>query len=67
MVWHLILQITVTMHLTCSAPHFFTVLGLRRGVPSLKITASFDHFIGLGKQHGWHGEIERLGGLEVDE
>ena len=26
----------------------------------------FDHIVGAGEQQRWHGEIQRLGGLEVD-
>ena len=29
--------------------------------------ASFDHLIGAGKQRRWHGETERLGGLQTDD
>jgi hypothetical protein len=28
---------------------------------------SLDNFIGAGKQHRWHGESERFGGLQVDD
>jgi hypothetical protein len=28
---------------------------------------SFDHLVGLGGQHLWHAEAERLGGLEIDD
>ena len=26
----------------------------------------FDHLVGAGEQRGWHGEAERLCGLEID-
>src|SRR5262252_10485282 len=29
--------------------------------------ASFDHFVGAGKQHRRHVEAERLSGLEIDD
>ena len=28
--------------------------------------ASFDHLVGAGEQRVWHGEAERLSGLEID-
>jgi hypothetical protein len=34
---------------------------------ALQQTASlFDHLVGDGQKTGWHGQAERLGGLEVD-
>ena len=35
----------------------------RRDIPQSRL---FDHLVGAGKQRGRHGEVERLGGFEVD-
>ena len=35
----------------------------RRDIPQSRL---FDHLVGAGEQRGRHGEVERLGGFEVD-
>jgi hypothetical protein len=30
-------------------------------------TSLFDHLVGAGKQRRWHGEVERLRSLEIDD
>jgi hypothetical protein len=34
---------------------------------SQQIASLFDHFVGAIKQRLWHGDAERLSGLEIDE
>src|SRR6516164_8612092 len=36
-------------------------------VPKTDISNSFDHIVGATEQQRWHVEVQRLGGLEIDD
>ena len=43
------------------------VLGASRHFLNRFTVVSFDDLVRLGKQQWWHGEAERLGGLQVED